>query len=243
MTPSQQAPSLVELMWDNASDGWSGDASAIYPDDAAKIAEQFFAARITELELELLRTNLAWDDSLRLRQSALSRAERAEAQCRVLQEAMQKIATDPYQHGQRVQRMKMIAAQALSLSGGGEPVQKLHELELAANHPGKPDSSSQSQPSADAGPYQRSLEEQRSRALAAFATHVLEALWEGYDLDGGDIQDLGLKFGLIKAVAYDPSTHVDVHGVGPEPGSEWFIQEPWLTDLAAGHQPSDGGRG
>lgn len=72
--------------------------------------------------------------------------------------------------------------------------------------------------------------------LAAFAEAVLRRLWEGYELDGADIQDLGLKHGLIRAVPYDPAVHSDILGVGPEPGDEWFEQIPELADLAAGRR-------
>ena len=56
------------------------------------------------------------------------------------------------------------------------------------------------------------------------------------ELDGADIQDLGLKHGLIRAVPYDPAVHSDILGVGPEPGDEWFEQIPELADLAAGRR-------
>ena len=42
----------------------------------------------------------------------------AEEQIKLLREALEDIAGDPYQHGQRIQRMKKIAAQALQATNG-----------------------------------------------------------------------------------------------------------------------------
>lgn len=45
--------------------------------------------------------------------------------------------------------------------------------------------------------------------------------WAG-NWDGGSIQDLAVKYGIIREVTYDP----DVHGPndsGAEPGDPWFV--------------------
>jgi hypothetical protein len=69
--------------------------------------------------------------------------------------------------------------------------------------------------------------------LARFARGVLATLWEGYDLDCCDIQDMAEEHGLIKCVPYDPDKHTDVLGVGPSPGDDWYVEVPGLAALAA----------
>lgn len=71
-----------------------------------------------------------------------------------------------------------------------------------------------------------------SATLARFAREVLGALWEGYDLDGGEIQNLGLKHGLIREVAFHPARHTDHLGVGAAVGDPWYVEEKWLRKLA-----------
>lgn len=71
-----------------------------------------------------------------------------------------------------------------------------------------------------------------SAGLARFARAVLRFLWDGCDLDGGDIQHLALKHGLIGRTRFDPAKHSDHLGVGAVPGDEWFVEQPWLKRLA-----------
>lgn len=61
----------------------------------------------------------------------------------------------------------------------------------------------------------------------AFAEHVLLEVLEGSDWDGGSLQELGVKFGILHAVPYDPSIH-GPNDVGAEPGDQWvvFINPP-----------------
>lgn len=68
--------------------------------------------------------------------------------------------------------------------------------------------------------------------LAAFARAVLWHLWEGCDLDGGDIQALALKHKLIRRVAFDPKKHTDTMGVGVYPGDDWYVENPAIRRLA-----------
>lgn len=84
-----------------------------------------------------------------------------------------------------------------------------------------------------------SLEKDLTPKLAGFAREVLGALWEGYDLDGADIQELGLKYGLITREAFDPEKHTDHLGVGVYPGDEWFVEIPALRAF----QHQGGGNG
>lgn len=67
--------------------------------------------------------------------------------------------------------------------------------------------------------------------LARFAKVALDCLWDGYDLEGSDIQDAALQHGLIVQTAFDPNIHSDRHGVGVNPGDEWFVPAPWLATL------------
>lgn len=57
--------------------------------------------------------------------------------------------------------------------------------------------------------------------VAEFAKECLQVAFEGCGLDGGDIQDLAVKHGLIEQVAFDPSKHYDPEGV-TEDGDQWF---------------------
>lgn len=55
-----------------------------------------------------------------------------------------------------------------------------------------------------------------------FAIKVISESLDGSDWDGGSIQELAEKHGIIKSVPYDP----DVHGpndVGAELGDPWFV--------------------
>lgn len=57
---------------------------------------------------------------------------------------------------------------------------------------------------------------------------LTDTLWHGYDLDGGDIQELLEKCGVIKPASYDPSKHGEIVGDDTRPGKDIFI----LTDEA-----------
>lgn len=50
---------------------------------------------------------------------------------------------------------------------------------------------------------------------------VEEGAGRGCDLDGGTLQDMAEKFGVIKRVPYDPAVHGD-NEFGLDPGDEWF---------------------
>jgi hypothetical protein len=45
--------------------------------------------------------------------------------------------------------------------------------------------------------------------------------WGG-DRDGGAIQDLAVKHGILKEVKYDPEIH-GPNDVGAEPGDPWYV--------------------
>jgi hypothetical protein len=57
----------------------------------------------------------------------------------------------------------------------------------------------------------------------AFAEWVIRTgCWEGCGLNGGEIQDKALEFGIIEKVDYDPAVH-GPNNVGAEPGASWFV--------------------
>lgn len=61
------------------------------------------------------------------------------------------------------------------------------------------------------------------RNVEGFTASVLQSLWDAVGLDGEDIQALGLKFGVIKEVRFDPTVHVDAQGCGVEVDDPWFV--------------------
>jgi hypothetical protein len=75
----------------------------------------------------------------------------------------------------------------------------------------------------------------RLERTEAFTRAILLSLWGGEDLDGGDIQELGLKHGVIRRTTFDPTRHTDHLGVGAEPGDEWF--ETALSALPSPPEP------
>lgn len=60
--------------------------------------------------------------------------------------------------------------------------------------------------------------------LAGFAKWAVGCSFDGSDVDGGDIQSMAVKFGILTEVKYDP----DVHGESEfseyhEPGDPWYV--------------------
>jgi hypothetical protein len=69
--------------------------------------------------------------------------------------------------------------------------------------------------------------------LEEFARTVMQTALEGSDMDGGEIQELALKCGLIKGVPFDPKKH---HGPGSEyfePGDQWFVFDGHLRSIGS----------
>jgi hypothetical protein len=56
-------------------------------------------------------------------------------------------------------------------------------------------------------------------SLWAFAHEVIQLAWDA-NIDGADVQELALKYGLIQPAIYDPERHG--HNVEAEPGDEIF---------------------
>jgi len=72
--------------------------------------------------------------------------------------------------------------------------------------------------------------------LAKFFKFAADACWEGFDLEGGDIQDRAKALGLFKVESYDP----DKHGSGyVDPGEDWYM----LADDVQALLASDSGDG
>lgn len=63
-----------------------------------------------------------------------------------------------------------------------------------------------------------------------FINECLEAAWDGYDVDGGTIQDCAEKMGLIRRVKYDPEKHGPLDALGE--GDEWYERAPLPTRAA-----------
>ena len=73
--------------------------------------------------------------------------------------------------------------------------------------------------------------------LAEFARECIQTAFEGYDLSGGDIQELAIKHGLIHQVAFDPARHHDPDNLTKE-GDVWFNHTDGFTAaLAATARP------
>lgn len=73
-----------------------------------------------------------------------------------------------------------------------------------------------------------------SERLVAFAKECFDAAWQGGDLAGDHIQDLGLKFGLIEETKFDPRKHHDPEGIAEE-GMTWYeYTDTMLPDRAMG---------
>jgi hypothetical protein len=59
--------------------------------------------------------------------------------------------------------------------------------------------------------------------IAKFAEWILrEGPFSGCDIDGGDVQDKAVMFGLLTEVAYDPKIHGESEWDN-EPGDPWYV--------------------
>jgi hypothetical protein len=57
--------------------------------------------------------------------------------------------------------------------------------------------------------------------LRAFVAEVMQRAWEGYDLEGGEAEDLAKKHGLLREEPYDPDRHGESE-FEIEPGDPWY---------------------
>ena len=59
--------------------------------------------------------------------------------------------------------------------------------------------------------------------LAEFVRWAIEdGPFEGCHLDGGDVQEKAVKFGILERTKYDPAVHGE-SDCGADPGDEWFV--------------------
>lgn len=61
---------------------------------------------------------------------------------------------------------------------------------------------------------------ERLRAFARWA--VTDGAFEGRGLDGGDVQEKAVQFGILREVAYDPEKH-GPNDCDVEPADPWFV--------------------
>lgn len=57
-------------------------------------------------------------------------------------------------------------------------------------------------------------------SLARFASEAFAVSWEGCDLEGGEIQGMGVRLGLLVETKYDPKAHGE-HDA--EPGDRFYV--------------------
>jgi hypothetical protein len=62
------------------------------------------------------------------------------------------------------------------------------------------------------------------RALLRFAWMALEGFWYRYE---GEMQEAGIKCGLLVETKYDPEKH-RLDSYGADPGDEWYVFADWL---------------
>ena len=68
--------------------------------------------------------------------------------------------------------------------------------------------------------------------LAEFARWcVEEGPFQGCDLDGGSVQEMATKFGILREEPYDPARHGE-NEVDAEPGDPWWVfSDEFKTEL------------
>jgi len=84
-----------------------------------------------------------------------------------------------------------------------------------------------------------SLEEEAKLAAVKFANLILDAYWpDCNDIDGAEIQELGIKSGVMQEVpgGYDPEKHGE-SVYDAEPGDTWYVAHPGLALLTSSAAP------
>lgn len=68
--------------------------------------------------------------------------------------------------------------------------------------------------------------------LIAFARTVIRyVVFNGYSMDGDDVQDMGVKYGLLRSEPYDPAIHRNIsHAEYLDPGDEIFVFDGPLAE-------------
>lgn len=77
-----------------------------------------------------------------------------------------------------------------------------------------------------------------AKRLALFLRDAAREGWDGCGLDGCDIQDNAVKYGLFKMEPYDPDKHGESNCC--DPGEDWYVLaddvQALLSDGALGRQ-------
>ena len=82
------------------------------------------------------------------------------------------------------------------------------------------------------------LKETAAAGLVEFFKRCMSDSWERCDVDGGDIQDWGVKLGLLVEVPYDPLKHGEEgFAEGVDPGEVWFEYSDGVKAIMASNQP------
>jgi hypothetical protein len=58
--------------------------------------------------------------------------------------------------------------------------------------------------------------------LREFIRECVQAAFEGHGVDGGEIQDMAVKHGILRQVEFNPAIHTDSTGYS-EKGDPWFV--------------------
>lgn len=74
---------------------------------------------------------------------------------------------------------------------------------------------------------------ERLRAFVRWA--VTDGPFNGCNLDGGDVQEKAVHFGILRKVEYDPEQHGQ-NDCGAEPGDPWFVFTFPVHDEQKGNQ-------
>ena len=70
----------------------------------------------------------------------------------------------------------------------------------------------------------------KAKAMAQFVRWAMrEGPWDGGDLDGGAVQDMGAKLGLLQETIYDPEKHGEDEWC--EPGDSYYVLDPTVLAL------------
>jgi hypothetical protein len=65
-----------------------------------------------------------------------------------------------------------------------------------------------------------------NESLAQFAADIIRRHAWGNDVDGGDVQEKAVQYGILRQVEFDPTIHEDAEGYGLEKGDPWFEFTP-----------------
>lgn len=75
--------------------------------------------------------------------------------------------------------------------------------------------------------------------LIEFAKECLRTAFDGGSLDGGDIQDMGVKYGLLTETVFDPDIYRDNNGYAVK-GDAWFVFAGPLASPTEGQTVKEG---